>query len=118
MLEEERALLQLVHDEPVQLPAGAWERVQARLHEPVRTRERLTLWVWWNRRWIAQTRWAAAAAVVILAIGAWLPTHLQTPSQEAEILSGYAQAVSYAQSSVVDDPLNENTQIILGGWSE
>jgi len=26
--------------------------------------------------------------------------------------------VSYAQSSVVDDPLNENTQIILGGWRE
>jgi len=118
MLEEEHALLQLLRDEPAELPAWTWERVQARLHEPARAGERISLWLWWNRRWLAQTRWAAAAALVILAIWAWMPTNLQSPSQEAETLSGYAQAVSYAQSTVVDDPLNENTQIILSGWRE
>lgn len=118
MLEEERALLHLLREEPAELPAWAWERVQARLHEPARARERVSLWLWWNRRWIAQTRWAAAAALVILAIWAWTPTSVQSPQKEAETLSGYAQVISYAQSTIVDDPLNENTQIILSGWGD
>ncbi len=118
MLEEERALLHLLREEPVELPAWAWERVQARLHEPARARERVSLWLWWNRRWIAQTRWAAAAVLVILGIWAWTPTSVQSPQQEAETLSGYAQVISYAQSTIVDDPLNENTQIILSGWRD
>ncbi len=116
MLEEERALLQLLHDEPVQLPAWAWERVQARLHEPVRARERLTLWVWWNRRLIASAPWAVAAVLLVAGLWTW---RNQTPvpwSTETNELSGYVQVVSWAQSTVVDDPLNENTQIILSGW--
>jgi hypothetical protein len=118
MLEEERALLQLLREEPTTLPAWAWERVQARLHEPAHARERIRLWVWWNRRRIAQTRWAAAAVAVILAMWAWIPTTLQSPQREKDNLSGYAQVVSYAQSTIVDDPLNESTQIVLSGWRE
>lgn len=118
MLEEERALLQLLREEPATLPAWAWERVQARLHEPARARERVSLWLWWNRRQIAQARWVAAAALVILAMWAWTPTTLQSLQRDRETLSGYAQVVSYAQSTIVDDPLNENTQIILSGWGD
>jgi len=117
MLEQERWLLQCLHSEPAELPAGAWERVHARLHEPARVKDRFALWLWWNRYGIAQARWVAAAAMVLLAILVWIPT-LLSPRQEVEALSGYAQVVSFAQSSMVDDPLNENTQIILSGWAD
>jgi hypothetical protein len=116
MLEEERELLQLLREEPAEVPAWAWEHVQARLHEPARPRERLTLWLWWNRRLMTSARWAVAA--VLLVVGLWTWTNL-TPlpwSTQTNELSGYVQVVSYAQSTVVDDPLNENTQIILSGW--
>lgn len=116
MLEEERALLLVLREGPQAPPAWAWERVQARLHEPARARERLSLWLWWNRRLLANTRWAAAAAVLVLATWTWLHQPRSTPPQLADSLSGYVQAISYAQSTVVDDPLNENTQIILSGW--
>lgn len=119
MLEEERALLRLLREEPEALPAGAWEQVQARLHERARARERVSLWLWWNRRWIAHTRWAAVAVpLVILAIWAWVPMTFRSTQREVETLSSYAQVISYAQSTVVDDPLNENTQIILSGWRD
>lgn len=117
MLEEERALLHLLREKPATLPAGIWERVQARLHEPARARERVSLWLWWNRRLIAQSRWAAAAVIIVLALWTWIPNRIPT-QQETANLSGYVQVVSYAQSTVVDDPLNENTQIILSGWGE
>lgn len=116
MLEEERALLQLLREEPAALPPRAWEQVQARLHEPARARERVSLWLWWNRRLVAQSRWAAAAALIVLAVWTWMPRYNTPPQQETVNLSGYVQVVSYAQSTVVDDPLNENTQIILSGW--
>lgn len=118
MLEEEHALLQLLREEPGSVPIWAWERVQARLHEPARPRERLSLWLWWNRRPLANTRWAAAAAaVVMLAMWTWTcQPYTTTPQHSADSLSGYIQAVSYAQSTIVDDPLNDNTQIILSGW--
>lgn len=116
MLEKERALLLVLREEPQALPAWAWERVQARLHEPARARERLSLWLWWNRRLLTNTRWAAAAAVLVLATWTWLHQPRSTLPQSADSLSGYVQAISYAQSTVVDDPLNENTQIILSGW--
>lgn len=116
MLEEERALLRLLREEPATLPAEVWERVQARLHEPARTRERVSLWLWWNRRLIAQSRWAAAAVLIMLALWIRMPYSGTPPQQETVNLSAYVQVVSYAQSTVVDDPLNENTQIILSGW--
>ncbi|GIV14764.1 MAG: hypothetical protein KatS3mg022_0199 [Armatimonadota bacterium] len=116
MLEEERALLQLLREEPAALPTWAWERVQARLHEPAHTRERVRLWLWWNRRLLASSRWAAAAVLIMLALWTRMPHSGIPPQQETVSLSGYVHAVSYAQSTVVDDPLNENTQIILSGW--
>lgn len=117
MLEEERAFLQLLREEPTELPAWAWERVQARLHEPARVGERLSLWLWWNRRLLSGgARWAAAAVVAVLAMWTWTFHTQSTPPRSADSLAGYVQAVSYAQSTVVDDPLNENTQIILSGW--
>lgn len=116
MLEEERALLQLLREEPGSVPTWAWDRVQARLHEPPIPRERLSLWLWWNRRLLANIRWTATATVVALAMWTWLHQPRSTPPQSVESLLGYVQAISYAQSTVVDDPLNENTQIILSGW--
>ena len=117
MLEEERALLHLLREAPATLPAETWERVQARLHEPARPRERVSLWLWWNRRLLAQSLWAAAAAIIVLALWTWIPDRISTRQEKAN-LSDYVQVVSYAQSTVVDDPLNENTQIILSGWGE
>ncbi|MDW8320340.1 MAG: hypothetical protein RMM08_03160 [Armatimonadota bacterium] len=116
MLEEERALLQLLRDEPAALPNWAWERVQARLDEPARTHERVSLWLWWNRRSLSQMRWVAAAVVIAFALWTQIPQYGNSPEREIANLSGYVQVVSYAQSTVVDDPLNENTQIILSGW--
>lgn len=119
MLEEERALLQLLREEPSSVPVWAWERVQERLHEHAHLRERLSLWLWWNRRMLANTRWVAAAAVVVLAIWTWTHQPYTTaPQHSADSLVGYVQAVSYAQSTIVDDPLNDNTQIILSGWGD
>lgn len=116
MLEEERALLHILREEPTSLSPWAWERVQARLHEPARTTERLSLWMWCHRRAVAHTRWVAAAAVAAVALWTWnnMP-HAQLP-HKADNLSGYAQAISYAQSTVVDDPLIETTQAILSEW--
>ncbi len=117
MLEEERALLHILREEPPALPAWAWERVQARLHEPARPRERLNVWLWCHRRLVANVRWAAVAAVAVLALWTWTATPtLQPTNQPADNLSGYAEALSYAQSTVVDDPLTERTQVILSGW--
>lgn len=118
MLEEERFLLQFLREESPSLPAWAWERVQARLHEPARVHERLNLWLWWNRRLVANTRWVAAAAIAVLGIWMWTNQPPMSPRQTADNLTGYAQALSYAQSTVVDDPLNENTQIILSSWGK
>ncbi|MCS7308932.1 MAG: hypothetical protein NZ741_01805 [Armatimonadetes bacterium] len=119
MFSEERALLQLLREEPPALPAWAWERVQARLHEPARPAERFSLWLWWNRRLLVNARWAAAVAVVVmLALWTWWGGGGGSLSTHGDMLSSYAQVVSYAQSSIVDDPLNENTQIILSGWAK
>ncbi len=117
MLEEERALLQLLREEPASLSPWAWQRVQARLHEPARPAQRLSLWVWCNRRLVANLRWAAAAVLAVVAVWSWTNMPALPPiEQTADTLSGYAQAVSYAQSTVVDDPLTESTQVMLGGW--
>lgn len=118
VLEEERALLQLLREEPPALPPWAWERVEARLHEPARPAERFNLWLWTNRRLVTHMRWAAVTAVVaVLALWTWGGGADRPLPSNGDILSSYAQVVSYAQSSIVDDPLNENTQIILSGWA-
>lgn len=111
-------MLQLLQATPADaLPTWCWQRVQSRLQEPASRYERFNLWVWWNRRWLATMRWAVVGALALLAIGTWAPPTLFHPENGADIAE-YAQVVSYAQSSLVDDPLTENTQIILSGWRE
>lgn len=119
MLEEERALMHLLREDAVPLPAGAWERVQSRLTKRTTLRERIDTWLWWHHRTLALgRRWAAGVAVLMLAVWTWyyLP-RIQQPS-EADMLTSYIRTVTYAQSTAVDDPIGENTRFILSAWRD